>query len=72
VEFKTCEQELLEKVGKSGVLQSTLTNLELGIVQRLSKYQGRSPVKPKLKAIYTSHGTLIVPYKYTTRPALPK
>jgi hypothetical protein len=65
--FKTCEQELLEKIGKDGVLQSTLTNLELGIVQRLSMYQGRSPVKPKLKAIHTGKGTLIVPYKYTTR-----
>jgi hypothetical protein len=61
--FKTVEQEVIEKVGENGILQSKLTNTELMVAQRLSKYGCNSTVKPKFKTILGLGGPKIVPYK---------
>jgi hypothetical protein len=61
--FITSEQEVLNRVGTEGRLQAEFTNTQLGIIQRLMIYPS-SGAKPKLKSIFTSQGTRIVPYKY--------
>jgi hypothetical protein len=61
--FKTVEQEVLEKVGTTGILQSRLTNTELGVARRLQEYSNNSTWKPKLMTIYTSEGSKIIPYR---------
>jgi hypothetical protein len=62
VAFKTVEDELLEKIGE-GILQAKLTNQELMIAQRLTKYPNNSRLKPKLTITYTAIGVKIMPYR---------
>jgi hypothetical protein len=61
--FKTVEQEVLEKVGVAGILQSRLTNTELGVARRLQEYGNNSTIKPKLMTVHTSEGSKIIPYR---------
>jgi hypothetical protein len=60
--FKTIEQEVLDKVGEDGILQSQLTNTELGVARRLCEYGNVSTIRPKLMTIHTSAGAKVIRY----------